>query len=147
MYKGIKIGLIVIGLISAVLWFMLPDQEDPSAASSGALNGMFWVTYILLAVSSVMAIVFGISKMLSTPGGLKKTLYAVVALAVLFVIGYIMSSGEEAEAVVNTFKGKDIEPTVATVKNIGMLLNVFFGMTLIAVVLMVVPGLKKLIGK
>ena len=85
--------------------------------------------------------------MLTTPGGLKKALFGIGGLVVLFIIGYAISSTEEAEAVKAAFAGKEIEPTVATVKNIGMLLNVFFGMVIVAVGLMVFPAIKRLIGK
>jgi len=103
--------------------------------------------WLLIAVAAISALFFGLAKMLSTPGGLKKALFAIGGLAILFIIGYALSSGEEADAVVKVFEGKDIQPTASTVKNIGMLLNVFFAMTGVAVVLMILPGLKKLIGR
>jgi hypothetical protein len=58
-----------------------------------------------------------------------------------------LSSGDEASAVVSTISDRGIETSAGTVKNIGMLLNVFFGMTIVAVALMVLPGLKRLIGR
>jgi hypothetical protein len=42
---------------------------------------------------------------------------------------------------------RGLTTTVGTVKTIGTLLNIFFGMVVIAVVLMVFPSLKRLIGK
>jgi len=147
MHKIVKIALIVIGLIAAVLWFFMPSGDDPEAINSSAISFMFLLMWLLIAVAAISALFFGLAKMLSTPGGLKKALFAIGGLAILFIIGYALSSGEEADAVVKVFEGKDIQPTASTVKNIGMLLNVFFAMTGVAVVLMILPGLKKLIGR
>ncbi len=147
MHKFIKIALIAIGLIAAVLWFFMPSGDDPDAINSSAITFMFLLMWLLVAVATISALFFGLAKMLTTPGGLKKALFALGGLAILFIIGYALSSGEEADAVVQVFEGKDIQPTASTVKNIGMLLNVFFAMTGVAVVLMILPGLKKLIGR
>ena len=108
---------------------------------------MFLLMWLLLIVATVLALFFGLKKMMTTPGGLKKALFSLGGLAVLFIIGYALSSGDEAQAVVDTFAGKDIQPEASTVKTIGMLLNVFFGMVLVAVLLMIWPGIKKLIGR
>ena len=58
MYKILKIALLVIGILSAVLWFFMPDSEDPTAIDSGAISGMFWIMFILLAVAAIAALVF-----------------------------------------------------------------------------------------
>jgi len=49
--------------------------------------------------------------------------------------------------VVETMSERGIETTESTVKNIGMGLNVFFILTVIAVILMIVPGLKRMFVK
>ena len=148
MQKILKIVLIVIGVIGAIMsFFMMPAKDDPEAINSIGINIMFLLTWILLIAATLTALFFGLRKMITTPGGLKKALFALGALVVLFIIGYALSSGDEANAVVNAFEGKDIQPTASTVKTIGMLLNVFFAMTVVAVLLMVLPGVKRLIGK
>ena len=148
MQKILKIVLIVIGVIAAALsFFFMPSGDDPAAIDSGSIDLMFLLTWLLLIAATVLAIFFGLKKMLTTPGGLKKALFSIGGLAVLFIIGYALSNGDEAQAVVDTFAGKDIQPEVGTVKTIGMLLNVFFAMTLVAVLLMIWPGIKKLIGR
>ncbi|MDT0605732.1 hypothetical protein [Croceitalea rosinachiae] len=148
MQKILKIVLIVIGVIAAALsFFFMPSGDDPEAINSGSIDLMFLLTWLLLIAASVLALFFGLKKMMTTPGGLKKALFAIGGLAVLFIIGYALSSGDEAQAVVDVFAGKEIQPEVGTVKTIGMMLNVFFGMTLVAVLLMIWPGIKKLIGR
>ncbi len=148
MNKVIKIALIVIGLIAAVLWFSLPSSEDPDAINSGSMNFMFIIMYILLAIAVITTVIFGLKKLLSSPGSIKKTLFALGGLAVVVAISYGLSSGDEAKAVVDSFASNpNIDASEGTVKNIGMGLNVFFILTAVAVVLMVFPGLKKLFVK
>ena len=145
MNKIIKIALIVIGLIAAVLWFSLPSQDDPDAISSGAMNFMFVITYILLAIAVVAALFFGLQKLFTTPGSIKKALFALGGLAIIVAISYGLSSNNAA--VVEAMSGRGIETTEGTVKNIGMGLNVFFILTVIAVLLMILPGLKRMFVK
>ncbi|MDT0539162.1 hypothetical protein [Croceitalea sp. P059] len=146
--KILKIVLIVIGVIAAALsFFFMPSGDDPTAIDSSSIDLMFILTWILLIAATALALFYGLKKMMTTPGGLKKALFAIGGLAVLFIIGYALSSGDEAQAVVDVFEGKEIQPEASTVKTIGMMLNVFFGMTLVAVLLMIWPGIKKLIGK
>jgi hypothetical protein len=143
MHKIVKIALIVVGLLSAVLWYLLPDSDMPAAeaAQSGPMNFMFVITYILLGIAVVTALLFTIKNLFSNPQGLKKTLFVLVGLAVVVGISYVMSSGTD---VADNYKEMASE---GTIKNIGMGLNVFFILTVAAVVLMVVPGVKKLFGK
>ncbi|WP_228236945.1 hypothetical protein [Allomuricauda sp. M10] len=145
MNKIVKIALIAIGLISAVLWFSLPSAEDPDAISSGSMNFMFIIMYILLAIAVIAALFFGLTKLLSTPGSLKKTLFALGGLAIVVAISYGLSSNNAP--VVEEMASRGITTTEGTVKNIGMGLNVFFILTVVAVVLMVFPGLKKMFVK
>jgi len=81
MNKIVKIALIAIGVIGAILWFLLPTNEmaesDPSgAAASGALNAMFLITFALIAVASIFSLGFTLKNIASNPAGLKKTLFA-----------------------------------------------------------------------
>jgi hypothetical protein len=145
MNKIVKIVLIVVGLIAAALWFAMPSQEDPDALNSGAMNGMFWIMYLLLAVAVILTVFFGLKKLLSTPGSLKKALFALGGLAVVVAVAYGLSSGN-AE-VVDAMSKRGIETTEGTVKNIGMGLNVFFILTVIAVAAMILPGIKRLFVK
>ncbi|MEX0314970.1 MAG: hypothetical protein AB3N18_12400 [Allomuricauda sp.] len=145
MNKIIKIVLIVIGLVATALWFGMPSSDDPDAINSGSMNFMFIIMYLLLAVAVVATVFFGLKKLLSTPGSLKKALFAIGGLAIVVAVSYGLSSGAEAKAVADAMADKGA--TESTVKNIGMGLNVFFILTAVAVALMVLPGLKKMFVK
>ncbi len=145
MNKIIKIVLIVIGLVATALWFGMPSSDDPDAINSGSMNFMFIIMYLLLAVAVIATVFFGLKKLLSTPGSLKKALFAIGGLAIVVAVSYGLSSGDEAKSVAEAMADKGA--TESTVKNIGMGLNVFFILTTVAVALMVLPGLKKMFVK
>ncbi|MBO0331342.1 hypothetical protein [[Muricauda] lutisoli] len=145
MNKIVKILLIVIGLVAAVLWFSLPSADDPGAINSGSMNFMFIIMYILLAIAVVTSVVFGLAKLFTTKGSLKKALFAIGGLAIVVAVSYGLSS--DNMAVVEAMSERGVETTEGTVKNIGMGLNVFFILTVIAVILMVFPGLKRMFVK
>lgn len=143
MQKIVKIALIAIGLIGAVLWFLLPEKEVPmaEASQSGAMNAMFIITYLLLGVAVVVSLLFTLKNLFSNPQGLKKTLFVIGGLLLVVVISYVLSSGT------------DVDPDFAamtdesTVKYIGMGLNVFFILTAVAVLSLIVPGVKNMFSK
>ena len=106
---------------------------------------MFIIMYLLLAIAVVASLFFGLTKLLSTPGSLKKALFAIGGLAIVVAVSYGLSSNNAP--VVEEMASRGIETTEATVKNIGMGLNVFFILTVVAVVLMIFPGLKRMFVK
>jgi len=148
MHRIIKIVLIVLGVLSAVLWSSLPEADMPpsEAIQSVPMDLMFKVVFLLLLVATAASLFFGLKKTFTSPGGLMRILKTVGFAAVLTIVGYAAAGGEEqvVEAV-QTERG--LSTTVGTVKTIGTLLNIIIGMVVIAVVLMVFPSLKRLIGK
>jgi hypothetical protein len=143
MQKIVKIALIAIGLIGAVLWFMLPERDMPAAeaAQSGAMNAMFIITYILLGVAVVVSVLFTLKSLFSNPQGLKKTLFVVGGFVLVVIISYVLSSGTDVSP---EFLAMSDE---GTVKNIGMGLNVFFILTIIAVASLIIPAVKNMFSK
>lgn len=147
MHKIVKIALIVVGLIGAILWFMLPDSKMPApeAAQSGAMGAMFGLTYLLFAIAIIASLGFTLIHMFSNPQGLKKTLFAVGGFAIVAVIAYVLASGSDVS--VSEMASKGLTTTEGTIKTIGMGLNLFFILTVVAIGLMLVPGIKKMFGK
>ncbi|PKA97617.1 hypothetical protein B0O79_1284 [Flavobacteriaceae bacterium MAR_2009_75] len=144
MHKIIKIALVVIGLIGAVLWFMLPESEMPvaQAASSGALNTMFLITYILLGIAIVFSLVFALKNLFSNPANLKKSLFVIVGFLLVVGIGFVMADGTDVS--IEEMADRGITTDESTVKQIGAGINVFFILTLIAVGAMLWGGVRKM---
>tara|TARA_R110002167_G_scaffold304613_6_gene508868 strand:- start:6664 stop:7116 length:453 start_codon:yes stop_codon:yes gene_type:complete len=150
MHKIVKIALVVIGLIGAVLWFMLPSRElseaNPAeAAQSGPMGAMFMLTYLLLAVAVVFSLGYALKNLFSNPESLKKTLYVMVGFLVAAGIAYVLSSGTDIN--LDEMARKGVPTTESTVKRIGMGLNLFFILTIIAVGAMLWGGFKKMTSK
>ena len=148
MHKIIKIVLIVLGVLSAILWYSLPASDMPpsQAIESLPMDLMFKIVFLLLLIATAASVFFGLKKTFTSEGGLKRVLKTLAFAGVLTLVGYLIAGGEEAvvEAVQSE---RGLTTTVGTVKTIGTLLNIFFGMVLIAIVLMVIPSLKSLTGR
>lgn len=145
MKRRIKIPLILIGLVAVVLWFSLPSADDPEAINSSVINTMFVIMYLLLGIAIVTTLTFGLTKVFSNPKSTKKTAFALGVLAIVVAISYGLST--DNEAVVTALAQRGVATTEATVKTIGMGLNIFFILTLVAVGFMVIPGIKKVLAK
>ncbi|NNE02174.1 MAG: hypothetical protein HKN52_03325 [Eudoraea sp.] len=143
MHKILKIFLLVVGVVSAILWYMLPERDMPTAeaAQSGSMNAMFMITYLLLGIAVVSSLVFTLMNLFSNPKGLKKTLFVIVGFLLVVGIAYVLSSGTDVSADYAAMS------TESTVKRIGMGLNVFFILTVVAIVSIILPGINKLFKK
>jgi len=121
MQKIIKIVLIAVGVLSAILWYLLPSSDMPAAeaAQSGAMNTMFIITYLLLGIAVIVSLIFTLKNLFSNPQGLKKTLFVIGGFALVVVISYVLASGTD---VAPEFMAMEDE---STIKKIGMGLNVF----------------------
>jgi hypothetical protein len=109
------------------------------------MNLMFIITYILLGIAIVFSLVFALKNLLTTPENIKKALYAVGGLLLVVAISYGLATGTDVN--LTEMANKGIPTTEGTVKTIGMGLNVFFILTAVAVLLMIVPGIKKTFSK
>lgn len=147
MHKILKIALAVLGLIGAILWFQLPSADAPvsEAVDSTAMSLMFNITYLLLAVAVVASFFFAFKKLFSTKASLKKALFSIGGFLALVIVSYIAASGTDIDLVAMADNGNPT--TESTVRNIGMGLNMFFLLTIIAVALMVIPGIKRFFTK
>lgn len=143
MHKFLKIALIVIGVLGAILWTQLPDSDMPAsqAVDSGALNAMLVITYILIGIAAAVSLLFTLKKVFSKSSNTKRTLISLGAILLVVIISYATASDSDVTIVNDT----EVDPS--TIKNIGMGLNVFYILTSLAVLLMVVPSIKKLLKK
>lgn len=148
MYKIVKIGLIVISVIAFILLFFMPDGDMPigEAMESGGISTMFALAYILLAVAVLSTLIFGLKNMVSTPGGLKKSLFGIVGLLVILGIAYGLSSSTDI-SIDTMLDNNNIVTTEGEIKSVGAGINMFFLMLLAAVGLIAWGAIKKATGK
>lgn len=147
MHKILKYILVALSLIGAVLWFQLPSADMPAseAVNSTPMNLMFIITYILLGIAIIFSLAFALKNLFTTPENLKKALFTLGGLLLVVAVAYGLASGTDVN--LEEMANKGIPTTESTVKTIGMGLNVFFILTAIAVVLLIVPGIKKMFSK
>jgi len=147
MNKIVKIVLAVLGLVSAVLWYNLPGQDVPAstAVESGAITGMFTITYILLLIAVVASLLFTLVNLFAHPQKLKKTLIVIGVFLIVLGFAWAISSGTDVD--LDEMARRGIPTTEETVKNIGTGLNLFFLLVIIAIVSMLWGGVKKMTNK
>ena len=85
LYRIILIALLGLSAVLSVLFFV-------GAVSEGLL--ITWC-YILFGIAAISAIVFPILNMVQNPKGAKNALIGVVALVVVFGLGYALAGSEE----------------------------------------------------
>jgi hypothetical protein len=89
MQKGLKIFsavLFVLILIVGVVFF--------SDTSSGKMvSVILYFSYILMGLCAILAIVLPLPLLMQYPKKLKKAGFTIILVAVVFVVGYLLSSG------------------------------------------------------
>ena len=60
-----------------------------------------YLTYAILAIAVLSAIIFPIIQLVEDPKKVKNTLIGILGLAIIFLISYFISSGEVSESMTN----------------------------------------------
>ncbi|WP_297695362.1 hypothetical protein [uncultured Eudoraea sp.] len=147
MNKIVKIVLVVLGVLSAILWYQLPGRDVPAseAVGSAAMNFMFIITYILLGIAVAVSLVFTIKGLFANPQSLKKTLMVTGGFVLVVIFSYILASGTDVS--IEEMANRGIATSETTIRRIGTGLNMFFLLVLIAIVAMALGAFKKMTNK
>ena len=78
------------------------------------------LTYLMVACAAIIAIGFGIKKMIANTENAKKTLYTIGGLIIVLLFSYIFASDE----VLGSYEKYNITASIA--KNVGMGLTSFY---------------------
>ncbi|MDY8136784.1 hypothetical protein [Aquimarina sp. 2201CG5-10] len=153
--KILSYVVLAVGAIGIILWFLMNSAIGKLMADNGVsearelpldiagsavtpLYGLTWVIFIIIIIATLIAV---FSALLKNPAGLKKTGIGIVAFLVVIGIGFALANGVETEM-------KDGEVLSASgSKWVGTGLYAFYFLAAVAVGLMVLSGVKKLIGK
>lgn len=147
MNKIVKIVLVVLGVLSAILWYQLPGRDVPvsEAADSGAMNFMFIITYLLLAIAVAVSLLFTLKSLFANPKSLKKTLMVIGGFILVVLISYVLASGTDVS--IEEMASRGIATSETTIRRIGTGLNMFFLLVLIAIVAMALGAFKNMTNK
>lgn len=103
MYKVAKIGALVLGVLSVILWVLLSLSDSQNDVDSTPLFGLFFLTYLLLAICGLAVLVSGAINILSNPKALRKTLIYTGAFLVIVGLSYVFAGGKDTtEKLVST---------------------------------------------
>ncbi len=143
--KIIKIGALVIGLIAVfflVRVIMIGDEAfETDAANHGVLSGFVNLALVVLAIAAISAVLFSLVNLVSSPDKLKKSLISFGVFAVILILGYMMSSGEER------LLNDGTTLTAAQSQMIEGAIKSFYILIMLAAGLMLFFGVKKMLSK
>lgn len=142
LHKILKYLALVIGVIGLILLGRILLAGDKAIESSAAdqtslLVPFMWVAYIVLAIAIVLVAIFVIQGLFR--GNIKNTLIAVGGFALIIIIAYFVTDGTETVL-------KDGTTLSASGDHwVGAGLVMFYILAVIAILAMVLSGVRKLI--
>jgi len=143
--KIIKIGALVIGLIAVfflVRIMMIGDEAiEADVANQSVLSSFANLAYIILAIATITTIVFSLVNLVSHPDKLKKTLISLGVFALVLIVAWFASSGEERLL----SNGKILTEGGSQLVEAGI--KAFYILIMLAAGLMLFFGVKKMLSK
>lgn len=147
MSKLIKyLSYILLGLsaILAIAFYAVP-KGDIASFETMSNSGQFltlvllYFTYILFFAALILAIGLPLMNLLSNPQGLKKILYSIILVVVVFGFAFMISSGKPLDAVV------DPAPSALTLKITDTGLIVTYILAAVSVITIIGGGIINMV--
>ena len=140
----VSVGLGVIGLIFLSLIIGKGDDAIEMSAMQGDYGTVSYIIYLaqfILLITVLITLFFSLKNLASDKGNLKKSLMFIAAFAVVILVAFLFSSGEETPMQ----DGKMLSAAGARIVETGI--RTFYFLTIIAVGAMAFHSVKKLIKK
>ena len=142
LHKILKYLALVIGVLGLILWgrvLMAGDDaiENSADVQASVVSPFLYVAYLVFAVIVLLVLFFVIKGLFS--GNIKRTLIAVGSFILVVVIAYLLTDGVETQLSDGTMLSANANHWV------GAGLVTFYILAGIAILLMVVSGIRKLI--
>jgi len=137
MQKGLKIFSAVIFaliLIVGVLFYASPE-------SGNMVNVVLYFAYILLGIATLLAIVLPLPLLMQYPKKIKRVGGAILLVAILFGIGYMLSSGEPININIEN------QPSEQVLKFTDTALIITYIMIALSILAILGGGLKSILDK
>ncbi|MCB0374335.1 MAG: hypothetical protein KDD04_00280 [Sinomicrobium sp.] len=137
-----RILVFIIGLIGIVFLVRILLKGDDAIEASGDLQNsllspFLYLAYIVFGIAVVITLLYAVANLLKNPKQLKKALVSVGLFAVVILIGFLMAKGVETKLP----EGKTLSATGSRLVGTG--LYTFYFLTVIAIVLILISGLRK----
>ena len=140
----VSVGLGVIGLIFLSLIIGKGDDAIEMSAMQGDYGTVSYIIYLaqfILLITVLITLFFSLKNLAGDKGNLKKSLMFIGAFAVVILVAYLFSSGEETPMQ----DGKMLSAGGARMVETGI--RTFYFLTIIAIGAMAFHSVKKLIKK
>ena len=142
LHKILKYLAIVICVIALIMWgrvVMAGDEAIETSASvqASVVTPFLIVAYVVMAVIILLVLFFVLKGLFS--GNIKRTLISIGAFLLIVVVAYLVTGGEEVVMSDGTVLSAD------AVHWVSAGLTVFYILATIAILLMLLSGIKKLI--
>lgn len=137
MQRIFNIGIVILGVLCFVLWYLLIGATDPYS------DILFYISYVLFAIALGAVLIYSIVNIVSSGEKIKRTAIGVGALAVVVVIGFVLAKPDNIDF--ESLRKAGINITDSTSKTVGAGLYMFYILSIVAVGAMVFGGIKKLI--
>ncbi|MCY2685693.1 hypothetical protein [Salinimicrobium sp. TH3] len=142
LHKILKYIALVIGVIGLILWgrvLMAGDDaiENSADVQASVVTPFLYVAYLVFAIIVLLVLFYVIKGLFS--GDIKRTLIAVGAFILVVAIAYLLTDGTETQLSDGTMLSANANHWV------GAGLVTFYMLAGIAILLMVVSGIRKLI--
>ena len=138
------IALGVLGLIFLAIVFASGDDSIKMAAASGnygVITPIILLSQITLFIAVIVTLVFSLREIAKDKSKMKNALKSAGLFLIVVVIAFVLSNGVETPM----RDGKVLSAMGS--KLVGTGIRVFFILSIIAIVLMVFPGTKKIFKK
>ena len=141
-YVSAFLGLL--GLIFLILIISKGDDSiemDAMQGDYGSVSSIILLAQVILALAVAITLFFSLKNLFSDKANLKKSMITIAAFLSVFLIAFLLSSGEETPTkdgeFISAFEAKLVETGIRT----------FYFLTLIAIGSMFYSSVKKIIKK
>lgn len=141
-YVSALLGLL--GLIFLILIISKGDDSiemDAMQGDYGSVSSIILLAQVILALAVAITLFFSLKNLFSDKANLKKSIMTIAAFLSVFLIAFLLSSGEETPTkdgeFISAFEAKLVETGIRT----------FYFLTLIAIGSMFYSSVKKIIKK
>lgn len=137
LHKVTKIAAIIVALLSLVFLGGLlatSDSEDNSW-----INPLIYLSYVILLACVVVVLIYLFKNLFSNKENLKKTLISIGLFLGIALVSFILADGTEVKSATN-----ELVASSSTSKWVSTGLNMFYILSLAAVVTMVWTGFNKI---
>jgi len=140
LHKILKIVALILALIGIVfLAIILVKGDDVVKVTGEGLDGYMYIAYIMFAITLVITLLFSITQIFMHKEALKKTLLSTGLFLLIFIISYVLASGEAVSKA-----GVEVVSESGS-KWVDTGLRMFYILAIFAIGTMVYSGIRKLI--